>query len=84
MGKGYFLASCKVLDCKVLDGLFWMECVGHDINDGKCWAVVKTWKVLGKTYTVVDFCPLMESVGQQLKYGKCWALVEVWKVLGIS
>ena len=39
------------------------DSVGHHVVDAKCWADVETWKVLGSSYTGVDFSSDMESVG---------------------
>ena len=47
----------------MLDGQCWAESVGHHVVDGKCWADVEIWKVLGSSYTLVDFSLVMESVG---------------------
>ena len=57
----------------MLDGQCWAESVGHHVVDAKCWADVETWKVLGSSYTLVDFSLVMESVGHSLLVGKCWA-----------
>ena len=40
-----------------------MDCVGHEGDGGKCWTFVNFWKVLGNTYTLLDFSSLIESVG---------------------
>ena len=61
-----------------------MDCVGHEGDGGKCWAVVNSWKVLGSTYTPLDFYPLMESVGHYFEVGKCWTSIQSWKVLDIN
>ena len=47
----------------MLDGQCWADSVGHHVIDAKCWADVETWKVLGSSYTGVDFSSDMESVG---------------------
>ena len=57
----------------MLDGQSWADSVGHHVIDAKCWAVVETRKVLGSSYTLVDFSLVMESVGHSLLVGKCWA-----------
>ena len=57
----------------MLDGQCWAESVGHHVVDAKCWADVETFKVLGSSYTLVDF---------SFSDGKCWALIIGWKVLG--
>ena len=65
-----------VIFCKVgmfCTSLCWMDSVGHHFVDTKCWADVETWKVLGSSYTLVDFSLVMESVGHSLLVGKCWA-----------
>ena len=61
------LCWARVIFCK--GGMFWTslcwaESVGHHVVDAKCWADVETWKVLGSSYTMVDFSLVMESVGQ--------------------
>ncbi len=61
-----------------------MDCVGHEGDGGKCWAVVDSWKVLGSTYTPLDFSPLIESVGHNFEVGKCWTSIQSWKVLDIN
>ena len=53
----------------MLDGQCWAESVGHHVVDAKCWADVETWKVLGSSYTLVDFSLVMESVGHSLLVG---------------
>ena len=58
-----------------------MDCVGHEGDGGKCWAVVDSLKVLGSTYTPLDFYLLMESVGHYFEVGKCWTLIKDRKVL---
>ena len=61
----------------MLDGQCWAESVGHHVVDAKCWADVETWKVLGSSYTLVDFSLVMESVGRptpSIDCGKCWAV----------
>ena len=52
-----------------------MDCVGHEGDGGKCWAVVNSWKVLGSKYTLLDFSSLIESVGHYFEFGKCWTLI---------
>ena len=47
----------------MLDRQCWADSVGHHVVDAKCWADVETWKVLGSSYTLVDFSLVMESVG---------------------
>ena len=63
LGEGHFLLRWNVLDITLLDGQYWAESVGHHVVDAKCWADVETWKVLGSSYTLVDFSLVMESVG---------------------